>query len=95
MQYVPNILRILLSLYFLTCQPLFTPVLYGLKMSKIRIIYTEQLHINYVPNMLTIFSPLYSLTCNVSQIYILCTNLLLACVGITCNRLIQFESEEE
>ncbi|XP_034004348.1 olfactory receptor 11A1-like [Trematomus bernacchii] len=38
MKYVPNILRILLSLYFLTCQPLFTPVLYGLKMSKIRII---------------------------------------------------------
>ncbi|XP_033933814.1 olfactory receptor 11A1-like [Pseudochaenichthys georgianus] len=38
MKYVPNIMRILLSLYFLTCQPLFTPVLYGLKMSKIRII---------------------------------------------------------
>ncbi|XP_034004366.1 olfactory receptor 11A1-like [Trematomus bernacchii] len=38
MSSVPNILRILLSLYFLTCQPLFTPVLYGLKMSKIRII---------------------------------------------------------
>ncbi|XP_063762993.1 olfactory receptor 11A1-like [Eleginops maclovinus] len=36
MKYVPNTLRILLSLYFLTCQPLFTPVLYGLKMSKIR-----------------------------------------------------------
>ncbi|XP_034082778.1 olfactory receptor 10A6-like [Gymnodraco acuticeps] len=35
---VPNMLRVLLSLYFLTCQPLFTPVLYGLKMSKIRII---------------------------------------------------------
>ncbi|XP_040902551.1 olfactory receptor 11A1-like [Toxotes jaculatrix] len=35
---VPNILSILLSLYFLTCQPLFTPVLYGLKMSKIYII---------------------------------------------------------
>ncbi|XP_076592052.1 olfactory receptor 11A1-like [Chaetodon auriga] len=31
----PNVLAILLSLYFLTCQPLFTPVLYGLKMSKI------------------------------------------------------------
>ncbi|XP_034082777.1 olfactory receptor 4D1-like [Gymnodraco acuticeps] len=38
MKYVPNMLRILLSLYFLTCQPLFTPVLYGLKMTKIRII---------------------------------------------------------
>ncbi|XP_075932606.1 olfactory receptor 11A1-like [Anarhichas minor] len=34
---VPNMLGIVLSLYFLTCQPLFTPVLYGLKMSKIRI----------------------------------------------------------
>ncbi|XP_067364933.1 olfactory receptor 11A1-like [Channa argus] len=33
---VPNFLRIFLSLYFLTCQPLFNPVLYGLKMSKIR-----------------------------------------------------------
>ncbi|XP_033970096.1 olfactory receptor 1P1-like [Trematomus bernacchii] len=38
MSSVPNILCVLLSLYFLTCQPLFTPVLYGLKMSKIRII---------------------------------------------------------
>nr|XP_020444642.1 olfactory receptor 11A1-like [Monopterus albus] len=35
---VPNMLGILLSLYFLTCQPLFTPVLYGLKMTKICII---------------------------------------------------------
>ncbi|XP_069390442.1 olfactory receptor 11A1-like [Paralichthys olivaceus] len=35
---VPHILGILLSLYFLTCQPLFTPALYGLKMSKIWII---------------------------------------------------------
>ncbi|XP_030247887.1 olfactory receptor 11A1-like [Sparus aurata] len=33
---LPNMLRIFLSLYFLTCQPLFNPVLYGLKMSKIR-----------------------------------------------------------
>ncbi|XP_026234912.1 olfactory receptor 11A1-like [Anabas testudineus] len=36
MSSVPNVLRIFLSLYFLTCQPLFNPVLYGLKMSKIR-----------------------------------------------------------
>ncbi|XP_027136577.1 olfactory receptor 11A1-like [Larimichthys crocea] len=36
MSSMPNMLAILLSLYFLTCQPLFTPVLYGLKMSKIR-----------------------------------------------------------
>ncbi|KAM6932408.1 olfactory receptor 11A1-like [Lycodopsis pacificus] len=34
---VPNMLGIVLLLYFLTSQPLFTPVLYGLKMSKIRI----------------------------------------------------------
>ncbi|XP_026187022.1 olfactory receptor 4D1-like [Mastacembelus armatus] len=33
---VPNMLRIFLSLYFLTCPPLFNPVMYGLKMSKIR-----------------------------------------------------------
>ncbi|XP_018560390.1 olfactory receptor 11A1-like [Lates calcarifer] len=36
MNNVPNMLRILLSIYFITCQPLFSPVLYGLKMSKIR-----------------------------------------------------------
>ncbi|KAF3693443.1 Olfactory receptor 11A1 Hs6M1-18 Olfactory receptor 11A2 Olfactory receptor OR6-30 [Channa argus] len=33
---VHPMLRIFLSLYFLTCQPLFNPVMYGLKMSKIR-----------------------------------------------------------
>ncbi|XP_067451845.1 olfactory receptor 4B13-like [Thunnus thynnus] len=36
MSRVPNMLRIFLSLYFLTCPPLFNPVMYGLKMSKIR-----------------------------------------------------------
>ncbi|XP_020788062.1 olfactory receptor 11A1-like [Boleophthalmus pectinirostris] len=36
MSSVPNLLRIILSLYFLTVQPLFNPVMYGLKMSKIR-----------------------------------------------------------
>ncbi|KAF3693444.1 Olfactory receptor 49 [Channa argus] len=35
MSMVPIMLRIFLSLYFLTCQPLFNPLLYGLKMSKI------------------------------------------------------------
>uniref|UniRef100_A0A4W6FC50 Olfactory receptor n=1 Tax=Lates calcarifer TaxID=8187 RepID=A0A4W6FC50_LATCA len=35
MSSVPIMLRIFLSLYWLTCQPLFNPVLYGLKMSKI------------------------------------------------------------
>ncbi|XP_078022936.1 olfactory receptor 4B13-like [Epinephelus lanceolatus] len=34
---VPNMLRIFLSLYFLTCPPLFNPVIYGLKLSKIRV----------------------------------------------------------
>lgn len=38
MNNVPNMLRIFLSLYFLTCQPLFNPLLYGLKLSKIRVI---------------------------------------------------------
>ncbi|XP_019132691.1 olfactory receptor 2G6-like [Larimichthys crocea] len=33
---VPNMLRIFLSLYFLTSPPLFNPVMYGLNMSKIR-----------------------------------------------------------
>ncbi|XP_039899288.1 olfactory receptor 11A1-like [Simochromis diagramma] len=34
----PMILRIFLSIYFLTCQPAFNPVLYGLKLTKIRLI---------------------------------------------------------
>ncbi|XP_071353022.1 olfactory receptor 4B13-like [Trachinotus anak] len=38
MSNVPIVLRIFLSLYWLTCQPLFNPVLYGLNISKIRII---------------------------------------------------------
>ncbi|XP_028429929.1 olfactory receptor 142-like [Perca flavescens] len=38
MNSLPNMLRIFLSLYFLTCPPLFNPVLYGLQMSKIRVI---------------------------------------------------------
>ncbi|XP_074496823.1 olfactory receptor 11A1-like [Sebastes fasciatus] len=35
---LPNMFRVFLSLYWLICQPLFNPLLYGLKMSKIRII---------------------------------------------------------
>ncbi|KAF3834503.1 hypothetical protein F7725_027061 [Dissostichus mawsoni] len=35
---VPNMLRIFLSLYALTCQPLFSPMMYGLNMSKIYIL---------------------------------------------------------
>ncbi|XP_044058407.1 olfactory receptor 11A1-like [Siniperca chuatsi] len=38
MNSVPNMMRIFLSLYWITCQPLFNPVMYGLKMSKIRVI---------------------------------------------------------
>ncbi|KAM9732778.1 olfactory receptor 10A6-like [Menidia menidia] len=33
---VPNMVRIFLSLYFLSCQPLFNPLLYGLNLSRIR-----------------------------------------------------------
>uniref|UniRef100_A0A665UK11 Olfactory receptor n=2 Tax=Echeneis naucrates TaxID=173247 RepID=A0A665UK11_ECHNA len=33
---VPRLLRIILSLYFLIIQPLLTPIMYGLQMSKIR-----------------------------------------------------------
>ncbi|XP_056230291.1 olfactory receptor 11A1-like [Seriola aureovittata] len=40
---LPNILRIVLSLYWLTCQPLVNPLLYGLKMSKIRLVYKSLL----------------------------------------------------
>ncbi|XP_010742593.2 olfactory receptor 142-like [Larimichthys crocea] len=36
MSRVPNMLRIFLSLYYLTCPPLFNPVMYGLNLSKIR-----------------------------------------------------------
>ncbi|XP_031163438.1 olfactory receptor 2A12-like [Sander lucioperca] len=36
MSSVPMMLRIILSLYFLTCQPIFNPLIYGLQMSKIR-----------------------------------------------------------
>ncbi|XP_042371679.1 olfactory receptor 52N5-like, partial [Plectropomus leopardus] len=38
MSNTPIMLRIFLSLYFLTCPPLFNPVLYGLKLSKIRVL---------------------------------------------------------
>ncbi|XP_023273272.1 olfactory receptor 10A6-like [Seriola lalandi dorsalis] len=38
MSNVPIVLRIFLSLYWLTCQPLFNPLMYGLNVSKIRII---------------------------------------------------------
>ncbi|KAM9359755.1 olfactory receptor 52D1-like [Symphorus nematophorus] len=37
MKHVPNMFRIFLSLYWLTCQPLFNPVLYGFNITKIRI----------------------------------------------------------
>ncbi|XP_045930480.1 olfactory receptor 1509-like [Micropterus dolomieu] len=40
---LPNMLRILLSLYWLTCQPLVSPLVYGLKMSKIRTVYKSLL----------------------------------------------------
>uniref|UniRef100_A0A8C9XDS2 Olfactory receptor n=1 Tax=Sander lucioperca TaxID=283035 RepID=A0A8C9XDS2_SANLU len=36
MSSVPMMLRIFLSLYFLTCQPIFNPLMYGLQMTKIR-----------------------------------------------------------
>ncbi|KAM4590188.1 olfactory receptor 10J5-like [Fundulus diaphanus] len=38
MSRVPNVLRIILSIYFITCQPLLNPLLYGLKLNKIRLI---------------------------------------------------------
>ncbi|KAM9318261.1 olfactory receptor 52L1-like [Pholidichthys leucotaenia] len=36
MSHVPHVLRIFLSLYFLSCPPLINPVLYGLNMPKVR-----------------------------------------------------------
>ncbi|XP_040902320.1 olfactory receptor 6N1-like [Toxotes jaculatrix] len=38
MSSLPNMLRIFLSLYWLTCQLLLNPVMYGLNMSKIRLV---------------------------------------------------------
>ncbi|XP_031166317.1 olfactory receptor 142-like [Sander lucioperca] len=38
MNYLPNMLRIFLSLYWFTFQPLINPLLYGLQMSTIRIV---------------------------------------------------------
>ena len=38
MNRAPIMLRIFLSLYFLTCQPLFNPLMYGLNLTKIRIL---------------------------------------------------------
>ncbi|XP_049431826.1 olfactory receptor 49-like [Epinephelus fuscoguttatus] len=43
MNNLPNILRIFLSLYWLTCQPLISPLLYGLKMTKIRVLFRNML----------------------------------------------------
>ncbi|KAM9820293.1 olfactory receptor 11A1-like [Neosynchiropus ocellatus] len=37
MSWVPGSARVLLSLYWLACQPLFNPLIYGLKLSSIRI----------------------------------------------------------
>ncbi|XP_049917535.1 olfactory receptor 1500-like [Epinephelus moara] len=44
---VPNMLRIFLSLYFLTCPPLFNPVMYGLKLSKIRVLCKGMIYFNW------------------------------------------------
>ncbi|XP_033486522.1 olfactory receptor 11A1-like [Epinephelus lanceolatus] len=44
MNSVPNMVRIFLSLYWLTCQPLFNPVVYGLNVSSIRIICKNLIH---------------------------------------------------
>ncbi|KAM8769335.1 olfactory receptor 6E1-like [Acanthopagrus schlegelii] len=40
---LPNMVSVFLSLYWLTCQPLVNPLLYGLKMSKIRDVYKNLL----------------------------------------------------
>ncbi|KAM4566965.1 olfactory receptor 10A6-like [Odontesthes bonariensis] len=37
LSHFPSILRILLSTYFIICQPLFNPVMYGLSLSKVRL----------------------------------------------------------
>ncbi|XP_058489115.1 olfactory receptor 10A6-like [Solea solea] len=38
MNNIPNMMRIFLSLYWLTCQPLLNPLVYGLNLSKMRVI---------------------------------------------------------
>ncbi|XP_013888269.1 olfactory receptor 1F12-like [Austrofundulus limnaeus] len=47
MNSVPNIVRIILSLYFLTCPPLFNPLIYGLKLSKIHNLWKSLLYIRW------------------------------------------------
>ncbi|XP_029964520.1 putative gustatory receptor clone PTE03 [Salarias fasciatus] len=54
MSHVPGALRVLLSLYFLLMQPLLTPVLYGMQMSKIRKIYrTTFIHTDVLQSSLS------------------------------------------
>ncbi|XP_036379220.1 olfactory receptor 142-like [Megalops cyprinoides] len=36
MTYVPSVIRITLSVYFLLCPPLFNPIMYGIKITKIK-----------------------------------------------------------
>ncbi|XP_072313410.1 olfactory receptor 11A1-like [Eucyclogobius newberryi] len=40
---VPKLIRILLSVYFLALQPLLNPVMYGLKLTKVRVLCTNML----------------------------------------------------
>ncbi|XP_008313733.2 olfactory receptor 4D1-like [Cynoglossus semilaevis] len=43
LSHLPTTARIILSIYWLTCQPLINPMVYGLQLSKIRIIYKNLL----------------------------------------------------
>ncbi|XP_039987264.1 olfactory receptor 11A1-like [Xiphias gladius] len=45
MKSVPNMLRIFLSLYWLTCQPLFNPAVYGLNLTKIRVVCKDVMYV--------------------------------------------------
>ncbi|KAM9359657.1 olfactory receptor 10J4-like [Symphorus nematophorus] len=68
MNSVPIILRIFLSLYFLVCQPLYNPVLYGLNLTKIY-------------NIFPLWSPASSRLPHLPAIIIITTPSLLTCTS--------------
>ncbi|KAM9359661.1 uncharacterized protein ABDE67_002815 [Symphorus nematophorus] len=88
MNSVPNMLRIFLSLYFLTCQPLFNPLLYGLQMTKIRRRW-QTLHVSYFTLSAYFSTGIFRHVCFMIvlllYILIICANVLLIVV-ICLNR---------
>ncbi|XP_041734949.1 olfactory receptor 11A1-like [Coregonus clupeaformis] len=53
MRNVPTVLHTILSVYFLMCQPLFNPIMYGVRMAKIRQAFKNILPVGLYPKRLT------------------------------------------